>query len=45
MSTLYWGKDRFGSLVVVKDKAALLHASAETAPVQAQANAGHQHNN
>jgi azurin len=38
----HW-KNMFGQLVVVKDKAALLQASAQPAPVQA-ADAGHQHN-
>jgi len=39
----HW-KVMFGELVVVKDKEALLQASAQPAPAQARADAGHQHN-
>jgi HEAT repeat protein/azurin len=39
----HW-KVMFGELVVVKDKEALLQASAQAAPAQVRADAGHQHN-
>ena len=43
MNTPWLGKNLFGQLVVVKDKAALLQASAELAPAQKAAAAGHDH--
>lgn len=39
----HW-KVMFGTLVVVKDKAALLQASARPAPAKIHAHAGDQHN-
>ena len=38
----HW-KVMFGELVMVKDKDALLQASAQPAPSQVRADAGHQH--